>query len=237
MKVFYFVLAISLSCSSKSKNLAESTPSNDSSKTKLIQRDSKKEIEFLSKFKKISPNGLHIYWSFDGEEQNSEHPFKGKPLDLRNFWEQLDKKYFINKDTTQSFRSSIYALGQFDLDSLRIALLTRQWSQYSESSIELMIWNKSCGCITSALQLADTFGDEGWYFDKESWIKEFDFGKNLQIISRQKDFYPEDIMSEKGTISDSVWANYLSGNNFTSSQLVDVPKSELRLKNWDDDKQ
>jgi hypothetical protein len=205
------ILLIFCSCQNQDKK----SPNKDNS------------VEFLALFNDINPSGLHIYPlnnKVDGQK------FKGKPIDVKKYNQVNNEKIFTNINAAREGNSNIYAICKFEINDKLLGLLIRQWSQYEESSIELVLWDKDTKCIINSLPLADSFGDEGWYFDKESWITDFKNGQ-LTFLTRKKDYIP----SENGgdsIVTDSVKTSKLNGIKFNTRIERNVNLTNFELLNW-----
>jgi len=206
----------------------------DSSQIKQLDTST----EFLNLFKNIKPQGLHIYppnWDENGKIIKT--PYEGVIIDVHKFQYTDNSDIFVNIEACRKGDCNIYALGKFDINDNYIGLLFRQWSQYSESLIQLMLWDKKEKKIISGLDLADSFGDAGWYFDLESWIKNFQYNGQLEIISRQKDFIPKEeftsIEDSDSIITDTLRISYLSNSKFITKLYNQPDKTKYKLKNWE----
>jgi len=187
--------------------------------------------EFLSLFKEIKPKGLHMYPpKWDSLGILIQTPFEGTRVDANNF-AFLDEKVFFNLKACREGQSNIFAIGKFEISDKYIGLITRQESQYDESLIQLMLWEKQANKIIRTFELADSFGDEGWHFDKESWIKEFSFNKNLEIVTRRKDCSPNDDFT-KFSYTDSLEIYQLDEQQFIKSYLNLSDTVNYKLKQW-----
>jgi hypothetical protein len=202
---------------------------NVSTNSKAVAFD--KFDEFLSLFKEIKPSGLHVYPpKWDRQGKLIQTPFEGTRVDVNNF-AFLDEKVFFNLKACREGQSNIFAIGKFEISDKYIGLITRQHSQNDESLIELMLWEKQANKIIRTFELADSFGDEGWYFDKESWIKEFSFNENLKIVTRRKDCSPNDDFT-KFSYTDSLQIYQLHERQFVPSSLSLSDTVNYKLKQW-----
>jgi len=180
---FLIMFLLIISCKKQSTQII-----NDSIVLKQGNNNTETSDDFLNVFKNIEAKGLHIYPpTFDDGGKIIKTPFEGIPIDIKRYKFFEDKSIFFNEDAVEKGLSNIYAVGKFEMNDKFIGLIIRQRSQYDETLIEIVLWDKNKKKIISSLTLADTFGDENWFFDKESWIKDFRYNKELKIISRKKD--------------------------------------------------
>lgn len=193
--------------------------------------------EFLNLFNPINPKGLHFYspgWDKNGELIKT--PFEGKIIDVTKFSYIDDSTIFENIEAYKDGQCNIYAIGKFDINTKYFGLIVRQFSQYDESLIRLLLWDKKLKRILPGIDLADGFGDAGWYFYKESWINEFTFNEMLSIVSRQKDFIPKDIDGPENKnpemVTDTLKLSILKGNSFITTIFSCKDKNEYQLTNW-----
>ena len=214
---------------------------NNQQNKKTVESDSvmqiDKSIEFLSLFKTIDPIGLHIYppsWNRNGDL--IKFPFEGKAIDVFKFPYVDNEEIFINIQACKEGNSNIYAIGKFDLNINYYGLIIRQYSQYDESLIQLLLWDKKQKEIIKGLDLANSFGDEGWIFDVESWIKTYKYNSVLEIVSRRKDFIPKaDFKSNEDMDSittDTLWISRLSNSKFITRLENKKDTIKYKLKNW-----
>lgn len=188
-----------------------------------------KAKEFLILFKDLDPSRLHIFPPIE-EQKLADYPFSGLEIDVHKFSYLNNDDIFENIESCRQGQSHIYAVGKFDVDHRTIALLFRQHSQYWESVIELVLWDKETRSISKGIELADSFGDEGWYFVMESWI-DFKAGTDLKIITRRKDseFLGQ---TDRRTISDSLSQFVLRGITFTRTSISQGDTMLYPLKHW-----
>lgn len=222
--IFTFAL---FSCNDKKRHNTDSTPTKPDS---FVQID--KASNFLNLFKTINPKGLHIYppsWNKNGELNKT--PFEGVIIDVYKYPYTDNNSIFINIQACKDGNSHIYAIGKFEIDNEFIGLIIRQQSQYDESLIQLLLWNKKQNKIAKGIDLADSFGDEGWFFDTESWISEYIPNSTLKIVTRRKDSEFDEAFKNI-TYKDSLKTNIFTGGKFkiTLNELTDTVS--FKLKEW-----
>ena len=224
------VLIALYSCNNHKENKNAVIERNtDSLQTELIDNSN----EFLNLFRNIEPKNLHVYTiERDKEGEIISSLFEGVSIDVRMYSYVNDENIFINIQACKEGYSNLFAIGKFDINDKYWGLIIRQRSQYDESLIQLMFWDKNQKKIVYAYDLADSFGDAGWYFDKESWIKEFEYNKKLIIIIRQKDYIPDEETSTV-TITDSLKINHFNGSVFVTKDLNLKDTVYYKLKRWE----
>ncbi len=191
-----------------------------------------KATEFLDLFKTINPNGLHIYPpTWDKKGNLNKTPFEGTPINVDKFSYVNNEEIFINLQAYKEGLSHIYAIGKFEINSEYWGLIVRQYSQYDESLVQLLLWDKKQNKILKGIDLADSFGDEGWIFDTESWISEYKTNSTLKIITRRIDCEMDEEFNNK-TYTDSLKTNIFTEGKFveTLNDLSDTVN--FKLKEW-----
>lgn len=224
------ILLILLSCTNKKREI-NNTSNNyqPENKDSLI---SDKSTEFLGLFKDMKPEGLHIYPpSWDKNGHLNKTPFEGIIIDVHKYPYLNDNSLFLNIQACHKGLSHIFAIGKFEINTEYYGLIMRQYSQYDESLIQLFLWDKRQKKIVKGVDLADSYGDEGWYFDKESWIIGYKPNSILKIITRRKDSEVDEDSGNK-IIADTIKTNNFSMNRFieTKSNIADT--SKYKLKEW-----
>lgn len=230
--VFLIVIVLLTSCGDKR---------NQNAKSLTLKPDSVMQVDnatdFLNLFNDIDPEGLHIYpISWDKNGQIIKTPFEGVAIDVQKYSYTDDKKLFINIEACKKGLGNIYAIGKFDINDNYYGLVMRQYSQYEESLIQLMLWDKKHNIIINGLDLADSFGDAGWYFDFESWIKDYQFNGILEIVSRRKDYIPKENFTSKvemdSITTDTLKISRLSNSKFITRIGNQQDTIKFKLKNW-----
>jgi len=197
-----------------------------------------KTTEFLDLFKTVNPKGLHIYpptWDKNGNLIKT--PFEGTPINVDKFSYVDNHEIFLNIQACKEGNSRIYAIGKFEIDNKYWGLLIRQYSQYDESLVQLLLWDKKENKIIKGIDLADSFGDAGWYFDLESWIENFQYNSRLEIVSRRKDYIPKaDFTSTEDMDSittDTLKISRLDNGKFKTRLGNKQDTIKFKLKNWE----
>lgn len=191
-----------------------------------------KATEFLDLFKTVNPNGLHIYPpTWDKKGNLNKTPFEGTPINVDKFSYVNNEEIFINLPAYKEGLSHIYAIGKFEINSEYWGLIVRQYSQYDESLVQLLLWDKKQNKILKGIDLADSFGDEGWFFDTESWISEYKTNSTLKIVTRRKDSeFDEDFKTR--TFADSLKTNVFTNGRFVETQNDLSDTVNFKLKEW-----
>lgn len=206
----------------------------DSSKSEIaveLEDASVDHEEFLALFELVEPNGLHIFpptWE-NGHEIIA--PFEGKPIDVNKYRTFLDQSIFRNVEACRKGLCNIYAISRFEVDAQYLGLIVRQMSEYSETIIELVLWDNHAREIVNRIELADSFGDAGWYFDTESWIGIAD--DTLKIVTRRKEYIPGDEDNDEiGKVTDTLYCQSFSKNSILQKSLSLRDTTHYALKKW-----
>jgi hypothetical protein len=231
MRIFLIFIATTLltltACNNKKSQ--ESQPlTAKTDNIKLVD----KATEFLDLFKTVNPNGLHIYPpTWDKKGNLNKTPFEGTPINVDKFSYVDNEEIFINLPAYKEGLSHIYAIGKFEINSEYWGLIVRQYSQYDESLVQLLLWDKKQNKILKGIDLADSFGDEGWFFDAESWIREYKTNSTLKIVTRRKDSeFDEDFKNR--TFTDSLKTNVFTDGKFVETQNDLSDTVNFKLKEW-----
>jgi len=231
MRNLLFIIATILltltSCNNKKSQESQPLTAKTDS-VKLVD----KATEFLDLFKTVNPNGLHIYPpTWDKKGNLNKTPFEGTPINVDKFSYVNDEEIFINLPAYKEGLSHIYAIGKFEINSEYCGLIIRQYSQYDESLVQLLLWDKKQNKILKGIDLADSFGDEGWFFDTESWISEYKTNSTLKIVTRRKDSeFDEDFKNR--TFTDSLKTNVFTDGKFVETQNDLSDTVNFKLKEW-----
>ena len=215
---------------------------SEESQTLTAKKDSVKLVdnstEFLGLFKTINPIGLHIYPpTWDSLGSINKTPFKGVHINVAKFPCIQNEEILINVEGYKKGIYNIYAICKFEINNTYLGLILRQYSQYDESLVELLLWNKKERMIETGIELADSFGDAGWYFDLESWITKFEYNKELEIVSRRKDFIPKDDDYSSDEYKNDITTDTLKISRLINSKFItklENQKDTIKyiLKNW-----
>jgi hypothetical protein len=145
--------------------------------------------EFLELFQDISCDNLHLYSPCDKAEGNK---FEGQLIDST-----FHKFFMFDKwlKTTFDYQNNIFSCFKFKLSDTETGLIIRRLSQYSESAIDMCIWDKQTESIIKRIELADTFGDGTWYFVKDAWITDINEDGYLDIVTRKMEWWEDDVES------------------------------------------
>ncbi len=236
LKIFLFVsLFFSLaftSCENKGNNIVIAQEITGEG----LEMDSN-ATEFLSLFKTIDPTGLHIYSSISDEDGNLiDGQFEGVPIDVKKFAQVNDETIFVNLTACKQGYSNIYAIAKFEINTRFLGLLVRQQSQYDETLVQLLLMDKRTGKVEKGIDMADSFGDAGWFFSLESWIVNFKFDTTLEIVSRRKDLIPKANFVDYNDM-DSITTDTLKISRLVNSVFITQPRNQsdtikFKLKNW-----
>ena len=183
---------------------------------------------FIDLFPEINAEDLHVY--SPGDTLTTDK-FKGKQI-ATSFYRFLKFDNNVDPflaDTLYHF----YSCFQFKMTDTKIGLLIRRPSQYSETAIDLYTWDNSQKKVVDIINLTDAFGDEGWYFVQDAWLKDLNRDKTLDIITRRKDFDQDLEDSTKISRKDSVFVFFNNGTTFKITNFK-LDTSKFQLKYWTD---
>jgi hypothetical protein len=183
---------------------------------------------FLSLFAEISPAGLHVY---SPSETLPADKFSGTRIDT-SFYRLMklkDQNDWQFTDTSNHF----YASYRFCISDEQTGLLIRRPSQYSESAVDLYVWNNVSNQVEQIENLSDGFGDEGWFFLQDAWLEDANKDNRVDFITRRKDFDRNLDDTTKIHRSDSLFVYLHSRNRFMrSASSVDTQK--YQIKYWEE---
>ena len=209
MRYLFFVVAILLfSCNQSTENKTESTKKSPSEFTNL-----------LSKFKNISFDTLKVNSS--NEESDSSWKFNGTELDSSKA-----KLFPIEIPEGFSNKSGLFACYKFNIDSDRIALISRTPGEYVSSSIKLFIYQKGLDKITDYTELADSWGDAGDWLTLDSWLF-MDSNKELHSFVWQQVGHDNSVESEQDTTTELY--NYYYLINLSKQPIDTISQDSIKL--------
>lgn len=203
-----------------------STENKTSPELATQQQEADNAKQFLDLFEEIEPENLHVY---SPDDLTNGDKFKGKIIDQR-FYKLLafenNSKFSVNDKI-----SHFYSCFKFKLSNTKTGLIIRTPSQYEESAIDLLIWDNSLKKIIGINGLADAFGDEGWYFVQDAWLKDLNNDTRIDIVTLYRDIAYDLDDSTKVTRTDSLftWLNMDIKFKKTVSKL---DTTKYKLHNW-----
>lgn len=214
------ITLVSLTCTNPKDNKVSQTSMKDSSEL------------FLNLFVDINPNNLHIYSPCDTTDGKK---FEGKLIDrsFYNFFKfNKDNKEYIENIWKDSNLYHFYSCYKFPLTLDRTGLLIRCPSQYSETAISLFTWDNKNKKIVSEENLSDGFGDEGWYFVQDAWLKDVNNDNQIDIITRRKDYDQDlDDTTKLPTTKDVLEVFLLHGQQFSKTKIK-VDTNQFQILDW-----
>lgn len=185
-------------------------------------------ILFIGLFPEISTVDLHIY---SPDDTLTTDKFQGKQIPT-SFYKYL--KFDNNIDPVMADTSyHFFSCFQFKITDTKIGLIIRRPSQYSETAIDLYTWDNSQKKIVDVTNLTDAFGDEGWHFVQDAWVKDLNNDKNLDIITRRKDVDQDLDDTTKISRKDSLFVFLNNGATFKKTNFQ-LDTSKFQLKYWTD---
>lgn len=231
-KVTIIILTlVLLSCTKKSTENQEKVI-NPYKRIEQKTQDSPKTntAEFLAEFKTIESTELHIYSR--GNDKNGDPnktPFKGRIIDVNKYKLFDDKTLFEYLDLYKDGSYHLYAIGKFEINENYTALIIRQYSEYDESLLQLVLWDKKKEEIKNGVDLSDSWGDVDFRFIKESWIYRQSNEPKIKIIARKKEGQLTDEF-EKEETTDSLKTYIFDGKEFSVEKNVATGMTQLKFK-------
>ena len=211
------------SCSNNNNSTIETTTSKDS----LGNIDL-----FLNIFKEIDTKDLHIYTP-PYDTSNRIDKFHGKQID-RKYYNYLIFGNHINPNDLDTFYH-YFACYKFKLSDNKTGLIIRRPSQYSETAIDLYTWDNQAKKVTNIINLADAFGDEGWYFVQDAWVIDLNNDKLLDIVTRRKDYDQDlDDTTKAPIMEDSLFVYIAKGDLFIKT-IKQVDTNSYKILDWKED--
>jgi len=203
--------------------------SDNSTKQKVVDKsDIDNSGEFLNLFSEIKYQDLHIYTP-PYDTSNRVDKYYGKQIDP-SFYKSLVFDNYITPTETDTF-DHYFACYKFKLTDNKTGLIIRRPSQYSETAIDLYTWDNIDKKIINIINLADAFGDEGWYFVQDAWLDDINNDNRMDIVIRKKE-YTQDL-DEPTNISrsDTSFVFLGDGKTFKQSNFI-INRSKYQLKYW-----
>jgi len=217
MKGYLYILIIIVLFSCNQHKKAEIT------KIEAITDDSE---AFLSLFPEIMDQELHVYTPFEGRQGDL---FEGKVIDSTFYKYFTFEEYYI----PQNNYYRLYSCYKIKLNDNETGLIVRSPSQYSETAVDLLIWDNQNKRIKRKESLADSFGDEGWYFVKDAWLKDLNKDKYVDIIIRKMEYDIDlDDTIKAPIIKDSLFV-YLGNKTCFTKTSYQVDTNKYIVLGWD----
>jgi len=210
--------------------VSQNNPNKQSSKNNE-SAEIKSNTDLLKLFKEISLKELHV-WAVS--DKNGGNKYKGNIIDtlfFPLFGEYMTpyKMYNINPKTniTEYSGYNLFASYKFPINNYLTALILRVPSQYEESAVAIWIYNSKSDKLTQSIELADSFGDENWYFLKDSWIEQRN--DSIWVITRQIDHEINETTSADSIISDKFEFHRFESENFVKVDTIEINPMEYKL--------
>jgi hypothetical protein len=228
--VNYILLGVLCSCSS-------TQPDYQKASTKGISVDN--SDEFLKLFTEIKGDTIHVFYQEFTDPSNDK--FKGRQMDPKFYNFIYDYDSLFENEIKEDYH--FFTCFKIRLSSNETGLLIRMPSQYSESAIDLFIWDNQKRKIVNSSQLSDGFGDEGWHFVREGWLVDVNKDGLPDIITREKDidYGMEDDSTQQITHAEVFPSNIPDKDSFSvliskgyDFKLSNYPidTSKFQIKNW-----
>ena len=235
-KITMIILTLAfLSCIKKStENQEKVINPNRRIEQKTQDSTSSNTAEFLAEFKTIESTELHVYSRDNDKDGNPNNtPFKGKILDVNNYQLFDDKTLFEYLDLYKDGLNHLYAVGKFEINENYTALIIRQYSEYDESLLQLVLWDKKKKKIVKGVDLSDSWGDVDFRFTKESWIYRQINSQEIKIITRKKEGQLTDEFKKEET-TDSLMTYLFNGKEFTLKKNEATGMTQLKfIRTWE----
>ncbi|MFY7665139.1 hypothetical protein [Flavobacterium sp.] len=183
---------------------------------------------FLKLFPEIAPRNLHVY-SPRIDTTGYSDKYTGVKID-RSYYKFLACDNTINPaeiDTSYHY----FACFRFKLSENQTGLIIRRLSQYSETAIDLYTWDNSKKKVINIINLADAFGDGGWYFVQDAWIDYVNADKFLDLVIIKKEYNEGADDTSPGTQSDTSFV-FLGNNKTFKKSNLKLERSKYHLKYW-----
>ena len=181
---------------------------------------------FIALFPLIKPENLHIY--SPEYEDDTINKFYGKEIPA-SFCKYL--KFYENNDPSSETRCHYFSCFQFKMTDIKIGLIVRSPSKYTTSAIGLYTWDNAQKKVTDITYLADGYGDMGWHFSQNAWLKDLNNDKNIDVITRRKDFHQFLYDTTKIERSDSSFVFLNNGTTFKKTNF-NLDTSKFQIKDW-----
>jgi hypothetical protein len=224
-----------LSCTKKStENQEKVINPNKGIEQKAQDSPKRNTSEFLAEFKTIESTELHVYSRENDKNRDpNKTPFKGNIIHVNNYKLFEDNTLFENLDLYKDGSYHLYAVGKFEINENYTALIIRQYSEYDESLLQLVLWDKKKEEIKKGIDLSDSWGDADFRFIKESWIYRQSNEPKIKIITRKKVGQLTDEF-EKEETTDSLKTYIFEGKQFTLVKNAATEMTKLKFKqNWE----
>lgn len=231
MKKYSILLLIGII--SLNSNCARQTNSNKQNSKNTVETENKSVTytDLLKLFKEISLNELHVWAVNEKYEGNKYIGNKIDTLFFPLFGEYMTpyKSYYRNPETQIITYSGydLFASYKFPINSHQTALILRVPSQYEESAISIWIYNSESNRLTKSIELADRFGDENWYFMKDSWIEKRN--DSICVITRQLDHEINETTNVDSIITDKFKFYKFESENFVKVDTIEIDPTNYKL--------
>ena len=182
---------------------------------------------FINLFPEINSVDLHIYSPKEYDTLNNDR-FVGKQINTC-FYKYLKTKHYDPLSIDTSYH--LYSCYRFKLSETKLGLIVRRPSQYSETAIDLFSWDILKKQVVDITNLTDAFGDEGWHFVQDAWMKDLNNDQQLDIITRRKDYDQDLGDTTKISKTDSIYVLLNNGTTFIKTKR-NIDTSNFKLMYW-----
>lgn len=196
----------------------------------LDRLDSAVRAHLQSISPRVGSDTLRLYSPSD---HRTPGPMVGRPVGLA-----VERYLGSRFGLAMSQLDDVFAIGWLPLPPSHEVYLLRTPSQYDASAITLWLYDASERTWQGSFELADHFGDEGWSFDKQAWMRVVpdsgDIIFTIRRIDRDIDIDDENAkerigpdslyaFSVRGWIRRTIWKRQLPDSLRTRFPLVDRP--------------
>jgi hypothetical protein len=217
--VYLAVIVCIVSCKSKEPKLEQG-----------VEPVKSRFIELLDKYKTISFDTLAVFST--SETNDTAFKFGGEKLDTADL-ALLPKELGAEYGGDFAF----YACYQFVIDNNRIGLITRTPSDFSSTSLKLLVYYKKEDILATGVELADVWASAGDVVDKNAWLfkdKDQQYHSLIQVTESHDNSVndPKDTVmhSKEHYFSVDLSTPAMDTINDNAKELA--AKAELLLKNW-----
>lgn len=228
--IFMYICSscIFYSCSESQKSVHEkgdAVPSIPLAKEKTVVVN---DNNFLAMFPRTSGDTIHIY---SPNDKTGGDKFSGKPIP-REFYKYFPLNEYFKHQLKDEY-VNIFSIANVTLSDNLSGLIVRVPATYSETALELFVWDNRTKRIIDNINLADETGDAGWYFVQDAWITDLNNDRQSDVLIRRKDHWDKDMdgMDGKERNLDSVKVFIGEDGKFRKARLA-IDTTRFQLFNW-----
>jgi hypothetical protein len=205
----------------------ETNQEQNNLKQLIDNTEDKKSIkinEFMELFEEIDFDTLHAFSFLDTD--NRFIKYQGKKIDIKYsaLFENTEIADIIERSEQEAFGKDYDVFGcyKFKIKDNIQGLIVRRYGQYAANRVDLCLWDDSIKKIISNIELAISYGDDGYSTNTESWIYNDNDWKVLTRTSNYK---------HQKTITDSSFTKKINGTIIKKiANTRNINKTVLILK-------